>query len=335
MTSSDFEKLAGQLAEIATSPNFEKTAFNNLTEFLSSDAGRYLVGGLGGAGAGALLGAAQPDKEKRRKNMLYYGTLGGLGGIGLTHLINTTNASGAPATTTPPDPNKSVKPTAPVFDIPAAASAATTPVNPAAGPPVRFNRVELDAPMSAGRLAQKLPGMEGISPLAQSTGGSAGLAAGVVATRPVRGIINRAVSGFNARALEAANELNNKYLQSINIHNTRDLAAARALADEQAATLRALGARKPQLNAAYRATINPVKARIANELARVVADNSNRTNDAILRNASRSRWGRPLATLARILGISGSTYAGMTAPNWAPDAYNAVNDAYLNNATGK
>lgn len=95
MNSADFEKLAGRLAKIATSADFEKTAFPNVSEFLGSDAGRYLMGGVGGAVAGGVLGATQPDKAKRKRNMLYYGTLGGLGGLGVAHLANSFN--GPPA----------------------------------------------------------------------------------------------------------------------------------------------------------------------------------------------------------------------------------------------
>lgn len=87
MNNADFEKIAGQLAEIATTAGTEKTA-NRVVDFLNSDSGRYLLGGLGGAGAGAILGATQPDKAKRNRNMLYYGTLGGLGGVGLAHALN-------------------------------------------------------------------------------------------------------------------------------------------------------------------------------------------------------------------------------------------------------
>ena len=95
MNSADFEKLAGRLAEIATSADFEKTAAGGVSDFLGSDAGRYLMGGVGGAVAGGVLGAVQPDKEKRKRNMLYYGTLGGLGGLGVAHLANSFNGSPA------------------------------------------------------------------------------------------------------------------------------------------------------------------------------------------------------------------------------------------------
>lgn len=100
MNSADFEKLAGQLAEIATAADFKKTAAaGGISDFLNSDAGRYLIGGGGGAAAGAILGAAQPDKEKRKRNMLYYGALGGLGGLGVAHL---TNSLASPPTPPPP-----------------------------------------------------------------------------------------------------------------------------------------------------------------------------------------------------------------------------------------
>lgn len=92
MNSADFEKLAARLAKIATSADFEKTAFPNVSEFLGSDAGRYLMGGVGGATAGALLGATQPDNEKRKRNMLYYGALGTVGGLGVAHLANSFNS---------------------------------------------------------------------------------------------------------------------------------------------------------------------------------------------------------------------------------------------------
>ena len=103
MNSADFEKLAGRLAEIATSADFEKTA-GGISDFLGSDAGRYLIGGLGGAGAGAILGATQPDKEKRKRNMLYYGALGGLGGLGVAHLTNSLASPLASPPATPPPP---------------------------------------------------------------------------------------------------------------------------------------------------------------------------------------------------------------------------------------
>ena len=100
MNSADFEKLAGRLAEIATVADFEKTA-GGVSDFLGSDAGRYLMGGVGGAVAGGVLGATQPDKGKRKRNMLYYGALGGLGGLGVAHLTNSFSFPPPPAPDSP------------------------------------------------------------------------------------------------------------------------------------------------------------------------------------------------------------------------------------------
>lgn len=87
-----FEKYATELARTAIEqkeqPQRVKQAFGyeDVTKFLNSSAGRYAVGGLGGAGLGALVGAMQPRKKGR--NALYYGTMGGLGGLGLAGLVN-------------------------------------------------------------------------------------------------------------------------------------------------------------------------------------------------------------------------------------------------------
>lgn len=97
MDSTDFEKISSQLADVAT-----KKA--GIGEFLNSDAGRYLIGGGLGAGAGAILGAAQPDRAKKKRNMLYYGALGGVGGLGLAHVLNRHNAAQATKTTPPVPP---------------------------------------------------------------------------------------------------------------------------------------------------------------------------------------------------------------------------------------
>lgn len=101
-----FEKYAIELATTAVAqkeqPRFVKQAFGyeDVTKFLNSSAGRYAVGGLGGAGLGALVGAMQPRKKGR--NALYYGTMGGLGGLGLAGLVD--NYYGQPKP--PPAPTK-------------------------------------------------------------------------------------------------------------------------------------------------------------------------------------------------------------------------------------
>lgn len=124
MNNNDFEKLAGQLARSAvTGETLPENLVQIKTAFVGGDAGRYLLGGLGGAGVGALIGTTQGRNKKR--NALYYGTLGGLGGLGLAHFMNGSNASAAPAT-----------PTAAVTTAPPPASAATpnTPSTPPVAP---------------------------------------------------------------------------------------------------------------------------------------------------------------------------------------------------------
>lgn len=119
MNNNDFEKLAGQLARsVVTGETLPENLVQIKTAFVGGDAGRYLLGGLGGAGIGALIGATQGRNKKR--NALYYGTLGGLGGLGLAHFMNGTKAPATPATpaaATPAPPTR------------------VTPVNTPATPP--------------------------------------------------------------------------------------------------------------------------------------------------------------------------------------------------------
>lgn len=90
MTTANFEKYAADLGQKAV---LQKTVFvkqalglEDVKKFVNTPAGRYTVGGLGGAGLGALVGAMQPRKKGR--NALYYGAIGGLGGLGLGALAN-------------------------------------------------------------------------------------------------------------------------------------------------------------------------------------------------------------------------------------------------------
>lgn len=102
------EKYAHDLALAATTGNreplvsvaqpFMKTANPDLAALLKDPTvQRYLLGGLGGAGLGALIGYMQPNKKKR--NALSYGLMGGLGGLGLAHLMGYAGGPAASKTT--------------------------------------------------------------------------------------------------------------------------------------------------------------------------------------------------------------------------------------------
>jgi hypothetical protein len=327
MNNADFEKIAGQLAEIATTAGTEKTAANSVVDFLNSDSGRYLLGGVGGFGAGAILGATQPDKEKRRQNMLYYGTLGGLGGLGLAHLAS----SAPPAATTPPPPGRADADAAAATS--AGIAAATTPRAANAEPPQRFNSFAPDIAMDAGTLAQKLPGMSGVSPAVQAAGGSAGLAAGLGLRRYVPDFA-RVARRYNTRALTNATEANTANLNWINKHTAARTAAATAEGRKAVEALRGLGATPQQLQAAMRAHVHPTRLAALSEIAAATKINQKRLEDIAARNLSRTRFGKILTPVLRAAGMLGTTAAGMTAPTWSPEAYNAVNDWYLKN-TGK
>jgi hypothetical protein len=126
MNNNDFEKLAGQLARSAvTGETLPENLVQIKAAFVGSPAGRYLLGGLGGAGIGALIGATQGRNKKR--NALYYGTLGGLGGLGLAHFMNSGN-SAVPAT---PAASPAAQSAAPP---PSAAAALNTPETAAVAP---------------------------------------------------------------------------------------------------------------------------------------------------------------------------------------------------------
>jgi hypothetical protein len=217
MNSADFEKLAGQLAEIATSADFEKTAAGGVSDFLRSDAGRYLIGGLGGAGAGAILGAAQPDKEKRKRNMLYYGTLGGLGGLGVAHL---TNSLAAPQTSPGPAPGS------------AAAAKQQKAVSDAAATDAFTTHLSDKGP---GVLAQQGAGMAGGyvggrigAPIADATAASA--TKHTQALTSAQALAARKMQAGNQTARENVTELFGKKMTGIEQRQARALADAAAKA---------------------------------------------------------------------------------------------------------
>lgn len=93
-----FEKLAADLAQLAVTGESPETVQEIKKAFITPEVERYLLHGLLGAGAGVGLGALQP--EKRKRNILYYGALGGLGGLGLSKLTQGGGSAPAPASPT-------------------------------------------------------------------------------------------------------------------------------------------------------------------------------------------------------------------------------------------
>lgn len=96
----DLEKIAADLAQFAVTGDNPEAVQSVKQAFVTPEVERYLLHGLLGTGVGVGLGALQP--EKRKRNILYYGALGGLGGLGLAKLTG-----GPSATPTPAAPNLS------------------------------------------------------------------------------------------------------------------------------------------------------------------------------------------------------------------------------------
>jgi len=94
--------VTGQRADLeATTRPFVKAANPGIgaalqTALKDPTTQRYLLGGVGGLGLGALVGAMQPNRKRR--NALNYGLMGGLGGLGMAHLMGYAGGSGG----TPP-----------------------------------------------------------------------------------------------------------------------------------------------------------------------------------------------------------------------------------------
>lgn len=123
MSSANFEKIAEQLAVRAVKQNRDMVKqaegwMDSVSKYINTPNGKYMLGGLGGAGLGALVGSMQPKRKGR--NALYYGALGGLGGLGLAHLMNSAGQkqeTPAPAQKTQPSATTAnAKPAEPKFE---------------------------------------------------------------------------------------------------------------------------------------------------------------------------------------------------------------------------
>ncbi|NDD52774.1 hypothetical protein EBZ39_02650 [bacterium] len=182
----DFQKLARCLADMAVNKRnggIEKRSYG-FYDFLAAPYGKYVLGGLGGAGVGALLGALQPEEEKRQRNMLFYGGLGGLTGLGLAHAL-------------PTFANNNNNPTNPRLSAYESTVAAGNPGNFQAG------RRQLEAQRSADKVPAAVEGAlnelgnkAGITTISAATAAGAGGLAGL-ATNP-------SVERGHARRIDAA-----------------------------------------------------------------------------------------------------------------------------------
>jgi len=338
------EKLANDLAQLAATRRLQKLqtkqAAFDVSQLLSSPTARYALGGLGGAGLGALIGALQPKNKKR--NSLYYGAMGGLGGLGLAAALAPSESAKTPASAaanktdkpkTEPKADSAAKaerPVAPTTGAVAAhlPAALTRPVKSDAVPAAGTGQVALDVPIRMGEAAQKLPGMAGVSPLVQAGGGAAGLYGAI---RGTRGVADRFIAGGNRRntgalareATRAANQL--AWAEN---HNREMAGIARVQGDADAALLRAqLGrlASQQALNAAREKPIAAAQAAAKKLVESTQSDNATIGARVANSNARRSWRARSLwPQLLRIAAMGGGTYAGATAPN----SYSAINDAW-------
>lgn len=324
MNNADFEKVATRLALCAVTRDTTELGhikqaagfdLNSIGQYLNTPGGRYALGGLGGAGLGALVGAMQPKRKGR--NSLYYGALGGLGGLGLAHVYNSAGGTPAPAMTTEtPTPGTDNANTTP------SAAAVSTFLDDVSKPtaagtqaPELTGQLIHDIPTQAAHHAQQLPGMEGISPIAQAGGGAVGL---VAAQRYVAPQIHRRAASIAQRLNEA--------------HN-RSLATANAARDAQPRIsyqnrLQALQNR-PGLNTrTYSRAVRGLKADMNAELARARVENAALLERAATSNARRARTARGLAGVVNAILTAGGAYAGATAANTVPAGYEALNNQY-------
>lgn len=182
----DFQKLARCLADMAVNQRnggIEKRSYG-FYDFLAEPYGKYVLGGLGGVGVGALLGALQPEEEKRQRNMLFYGGLGGLTGLGLAHAL-------------PTFANNNNKPTAPGLSAYESTAAAGVPGNfQAARRKLEEQRSSDKVPAAVEGALNELGNRAGITTFSAATAGAAGAAGGRV-TNPI-------VNAAHARQIEAA-----------------------------------------------------------------------------------------------------------------------------------
>lgn len=209
---STLEKYAQDLAIAATSGKkeslvavvqpFTKHANRTLSELLKDPTvQRYLMGGLGGAGLGALIGYMQPDRKKRKA--LNYGLMGGLGGLGLAHLLaGGVGGQSAASNSSPAAPTTAEK----VVDS-VAQTAPHVPeklITPMTDLPdyQPVGNVLLDAPGNAGQIIRdNIPRINEQSPLATVAGAVPGYMGGKRLGNRASGGVNSLMKAWNTAAM--------------------------------------------------------------------------------------------------------------------------------------
>jgi hypothetical protein len=207
--STTFEKYAQNLAIAATTGKKENlvavvqpfTKSANLSAYLQDPTvQRYLMGGLGGAGLGALVGYMQPDRKKRKA--LNYGLMGGLGGLGLAHLLG--SGTGTPTAAIQNQAAPTAVQRATQEAIGTAVNLPKALVTPAAQLP-RFEptgNVYVDAAGHTGQtLRDMFPVLNKQSPVATAVGTGIGAAGGRLLGRNASAGLQRMVDNSNTAAL--------------------------------------------------------------------------------------------------------------------------------------
>jgi len=214
----NFEKYANALAQAAAAgqknnlsasmPAFKKTAAPSVLQYLQDPTvRRYLLGGLGGAGVGALIGAMQPGGKKRKS--LSYGLMGGLGGLSLAHLLaaNIGGNTANPPNSKPDSIAEKLRPAAETAaQIP---NAALTPLRDLPAPaPVdtgnSYANAAINLPAQAVQAAVKTdPAFGAASPAAAIALGGGGALAGNRVARNLQTGLAAAIDRGNTARLSA------------------------------------------------------------------------------------------------------------------------------------
>jgi len=211
--SNSFEKYAHDLALAAITgkreslvsvvqPFMKSAAFDLAASLRDPTVQRYLLGGLGGAGAGALIGAMQPDGKKRKS--LSYGLLGGLGGLSLAHLLAPSLNSGTSGNSKPA-PRTTSEPTT-IETAAQMPKTLLTPLRDLPATPAETGNSYVDAAINLPAQAVQTainadPALGAASPAAAAALAGTGMWAGNRAARGIQTRLNDAIARGNTARL--------------------------------------------------------------------------------------------------------------------------------------